>query len=184
MVHVDDILPIRTPAQRCVPLNLYRRGNVKYVGCRTTFEVDDFQTPARVLLYVVVPERDQFSIRRNCGPDRDAVCNSFRRAAVDRETPQRVRVVRIGVLEQDPLSIGRKRGPGTFSLRERQLLRTTAVAIDSPELKNTAAVGVENDVAIIGRNNGRIISAARRRQRPLIATRRSNLENVSDAARV
>src|SRR5690349_19535056 len=140
MVHVHEKLSIRTPVQWCIPLNLHRRRNVKYVELRTTFEVDDLQTPARVLLRIVVPERDQFTVRRNCRPDRDTFGNSFRRTPVDRHTPETKGIVRVRMLEKDPLTIGRKRGPRALRRFKRQLLRTAAVAIDPPNLKHAGAV--------------------------------------------
>src|SRR6185503_12056841 len=184
MVHVDEILAISTPAQRRVPLNLHRRRHVKYVECRTTFEVDDLQTPARILLPIVVPEGNQLSVGRNGCPDGNAFRNLFRRAAVDRHTPQTKRIVWTSMLEQDPFTVWGKRRPRALSRFERELLRSAAVAIDSPELKNTGAVGVKDNVTIIRRHNRRIISTARGSQRPLIATGCRDLKDVSDAARV
>ena len=157
----DKIPSVGTPVQRRVPLNLHRRGNVKYVECRTTFEMDHLQTPARVLLFIVVPERDQFSVRRNRRSDRysSVTCSGVPPSI---ETRQIVYgLFRVGVLEEDPLAVGRKGGPRALRLLERQLLRTAAVAIDSPDLKDTGAVRMKDDVTIIRRNNRRIISSAR-----------------------
>src|SRR6185436_17889769 len=150
MVHVNEILPVRTPVHRRVPLNLHGCRNVKYVECRTTFKVDHLQSPARVLLLVVVPERNQLSIRRHRWPDRDALGDSLWRSAIYRYTPKVVRIVWISVLKHDPPAIRRKGGPRALSHVERQLLRTATVAIDSPDLKHTSAVRVKHDVTIVG----------------------------------
>src|SRR6185369_5234665 len=131
---------------------------VKYVESRTTFEVDHLQTPARILLLVVVPERNQLSIRRNCGSDRQAVGDFFQSAAIDRNSPYSVRTIRTGMLKHDPFAVGRNRGPRALCHFKRQLLRPAAVAIRSPDLKHTRAVRMKYDVAIVRRNYGRIIS--------------------------
>src|ERR1043166_2946387 len=93
-------------------------------------------------------------------------------------------MIRIGMLKQDPATIWRKRRPRALRDFERQLLRTAAIAIHSPDLKHTSTVGVKHDVTIIRRDDGRVLPPACRCQRSCIATLCVDLEYVSDATRI
>src|SRR5690349_19129058 len=93
-------------------------------------------------------------------------------------------MIRIGMLKYDPSTVRRNRGPRTLRPFKRQLRRTAAIAIHSPDLKHACAVRVKHDVTIVRRDYGRVISSAGGRQRLWIAARGSDFEDVGDAARI
>src|SRR6185369_205342 len=97
--------------------------------------------------------------RRNRWSDGDTFRHFFRSATIDGHAPKSVRPVDVRMLKHDPLTVGRNRRPRALARRKRQLLWTATVTLDSPDLKYTRAVGMENNITIIRSDNRPVIAS-------------------------
>src|SRR5215813_9036508 len=146
MVYIGHALAVRTPANQHIPAHL-NRGSYIEQFC-LTLSINRKYSQMLGLVWLVRPAGDPFSVRGRDRTNGALIYDRNRRAALNRNFPNRgSRAIRRCLID-DPFAIGRELRPVAFRIFG-QLGGIAAVSFCSPYLKHAGAIGMKSDEAIV-----------------------------------